>query len=108
MAARTRYYFPEDGEREAWERPGPYTGRGPQGYRRSKESIHEEICENMTRHGWLDASEITITVDDQNEVTLEGTVESRRAKRLAEDLAEDVRGVQDVHNRLRVQRQDPS
>jgi DNA replicative helicase MCM subunit Mcm2 (Cdc46/Mcm family) len=36
------------------------------------------------------------------EVTLTGTVESRRMKRHAEDLAESVRGVRDVHNQLRV------
>jgi osmotically-inducible protein OsmY len=33
---------------------------------------------------------------------LPGTVDDRRAKRLAEDLAESVSGVKDVHNRLRV------
>jgi hypothetical protein len=35
-------------------------------------------------------------------VTLNGVVEDRREKRLAEDLAEDVLGVDDVQNNLKV------
>jgi osmotically-inducible protein OsmY len=35
-------------------------------------------------------------------VTLSGTVETRYEKRLAEDIADAVSGVQDIHNRLRV------
>lgn len=37
-------------------------------------------------------------------MTLEGTVPDRRTKRLAEAVADSVRGVQDVHNRLRLER----
>jgi hypothetical protein len=40
---------------------------------------------------------------DNGEVTLTGTVDDRRTKRLTEDIAESVYGVKDVHNRLRVQ-----
>jgi BON domain-containing protein len=36
------------------------------------------------------------------EVTLEGTVNERHMKRRAEDCAEDVSGVSQVHNRLRI------
>ena len=36
------------------------------------------------------------------EVTLQGEVTQRRDKRLAEDLIENLPGVKDVHNRLRV------
>lgn len=36
------------------------------------------------------------------EVTLKGTVDSRTAKRRAEDIAESVSGVTNVENRLRV------
>jgi osmotically-inducible protein OsmY len=38
---------------------------------------------------------------ESGEVTLEGTVDDRWEKRLAEDVAEAVPGVRDVHNRLR-------
>ena len=37
------------------------------------------------------------------EVTLEGTVEDRRTKRMAEDIIEICPGVKQVHNRIRVQ-----
>jgi len=38
-------------------------------------------------------------------MTLEGTVDGRRAKRDAEEAVEHVRGVRDVHNRLRVRQE---
>jgi len=49
----------------------------------------------------VDATDITVRVGN-GEVTLEGTVETRHMKRLAEDTSEDVPGVLDVHNKLRV------
>ncbi|HEX7182284.1 MAG TPA: BON domain-containing protein, partial [Thermoanaerobaculia bacterium] len=84
---------------ESWE--GPHTGRGPQGYQRSNERIKEEACEILTRHGHIDASGVTVEVNN-GEVTLTGTVNSRREKRLAEEVLENLSGVKDVHNQLRV------
>ena len=89
-----RRYGTESGE-------GPHRGRGPQGYRRSSERIEEDVNDRLTEHGHLDASDVRVSVEE-GEVTLEGTVESRRAKRLADDIAGSVRGVRDVHNRLRI------
>ncbi len=63
----------------------------------------DEVCERLTRHGDLDASDIEVTIDG-DEIKLEGTVDSRYAKRLAEDIAESVRGIKDVHNHLRLKR----
>lgn len=83
---------------------GQYTGRGPKGYRRSDERIEEEINEALTRHGNIDATEIEVKVKD-GEVTLTGTVDSREAKREAEDVAEECSGVHNVQNNLRVQRE---
>ena len=85
---------------------GPHSGVGPSGYSRSQDRIEEDVNERLTHHGMLDATNIRVSVDDDGDVTLEGTVGSRREKRLADDVAESVRGVDDVHNRLRVQRQD--
>ena len=84
---------------------GPYAGRGPRGYRRSDERIHEELCERLTRHGRIDASDLDIRVQN-GEVTLSGTVEDRDAKRLAEDVAESVFGVRDVNNQIKVHRSE--
>jgi osmotically-inducible protein OsmY len=70
------------------------------GYRRSDERIREEIYERLMDHPGIDTSDMDVTVSN-GEVTLEGTVDDRWEKRLAEDLAESVSGVTDVHNRLR-------
>jgi osmotically-inducible protein OsmY len=87
---------------EIWMIPGPMSGRGPEGYQRSDERIKEDVCERLSHHGQLDASKVRINVQN-GEVTLEGEVESRGAKRMAEDAVDSVSGVRDVHNQLRVQ-----
>jgi hypothetical protein len=78
-----------------------FFGKGPKGYRRSDDRIREEISEALYRHSAIDASEIEIEVKE-GVVTLQGTVEGRRMKRLVEDVVEDVSGVSDVHNNLRL------
>lgn len=80
---------------------GPYAGRGPKGYQRTDERIREDVCERLTQHPAIDAGEIEVEVK-QCEVTLTGTVDSRAIKHLAEDMAETVSGVKDIHNQLRV------
>ena len=84
---------------------GPHSGRGPSGYQRSDERIREDICDRLTDHGSIDATEIQITVRG-GEVTLQGTVVDRQMKHLAEDVAESVGGVKEVHNQLRVNRSE--
>jgi hypothetical protein len=80
---------------------GPYAGRGPRNYQRSDERIREDVCERLSQHSYLDPSDIEIVVDSGS-VTLQGSVNDRWAKRTAEDIAEDVQGVKDVNNQLRV------
>jgi hypothetical protein len=80
---------------------GRFYGRGPKGYRRSDDRIREDVSEELFRHPEIDASEVEIQAQN-GEVTLTGKVEDRRQKRLAEDLAERVSGVTDVHNQLKV------
>ena len=76
-------------------------GKGPKSYRRSDERIREDVNDQLSE-GYLDASEVEVMVVD-GVVTLSGTVNSRSDKRRAEDIAEDVRGVRNVENRLRVE-----
>ncbi|WP_437692964.1 BON domain-containing protein [Sorangium sp. So ce176] len=78
-------------------------GRGPKGYRRSDSRILEDICEMLADRDDIDAGEVTVRVQDC-EVTLEGTVNERHHKRIIEQIAESARGVEDVHNQIRVQR----
>lgn len=89
------------------ETAGRHAGRGPRGYQRSDERIREDVAEILWEHGEIDASDIDVTVAN-GEVTLEGTVDSRWTKRMAEDAAYKARGVNDVHNRLRVRRDQPA
>jgi sporulation protein YlmC with PRC-barrel domain len=79
-------------------------GMGPQGYQRSDERITEDVCERLTRHGRVDASDIEIAVQN-GEVFLKGTVPDRQMKRMAEDAAEGITGVKDVHNDIKVEQQ---
>jgi hypothetical protein len=81
--------------------PGPYFGRGPRGYQRSDDRIREDVCERLTDDSQLDASDIEVKVENA-EVTLVGTVDSRQAKRMAEETAESVPWVKQVHSQLRV------
>jgi hypothetical protein len=80
---------------------GGYSGRGPKGYTHTDDRIKEDVCDRLSWNDEVDATDITVRVD-RGEVTLEGTVETRHMKRLAADIAEEVSGVQDVHNTIRV------
>jgi hypothetical protein len=84
--------------REATGRPA----RGPKGYKRSDERIHDDVCERIARSG-VDADEVEVKVE-KCEVTLSGTVHSRAEKWRLEEVADDTFGVEDVHNHLRVSR----
>ncbi|HWT82511.1 MAG TPA: BON domain-containing protein, partial [Candidatus Methylomirabilis sp.] len=77
---------------QSWLISGPETGRGPRGYQRSDARIFEDVCDRLMQHGRIDASDITVTVQNCV-VTLSGSVDSRGVKRMAEDVAENVPGV---------------
>ena len=78
-----------------------HRGKGPRNRRRSDQRIFEDVHQAMTDDHQLDASDIEVSVLN-GEVTLDGTVDSRRAKRHAEDCSDAVSGVEHVQNNLRV------
>lgn len=80
---------------------GPHRGRGPRGYRRSDERVWDDVGQRLMDDPWLDATDIDVRVEE-GEVTLDGTVDSRAAKRRAEDIADSVSGARHVQNNLRV------
>ena len=80
-----------------------YRGRGPRNYRRSDERIREDINDQLTMSDEVDGELIEVTVSNC-EITLSGFVPDREQKRRAEDIAEQVAGVREVHNQLRVGR----
>jgi BON domain len=81
-----------------------HRGKGPKDYRRSDDRIREDVSDRLSDDEMVDASEIAVLVNN-SEVTLTGIVDSREAKRRAEDLAEQVSGVQNVQNNIRVNRE---
>lgn len=97
------YGSPPSADRLAREYRGGYSGRGPKGYTRTDDRIREDVCERLSWNDEVDATDVSVRVD-KGEVTLEGSVETRHMKRLAADIAEDVPGVTDVHNTIRVRK----
>jgi osmotically-inducible protein OsmY len=79
-----------------------HRGRGPRGYTRSDERIREDVCDRLSQDRRVDASDIDVKVSS-GEVNLTGQVDSRMARRRAEDCAETISGVRHVQNNLRVQ-----
>ena len=82
-----------------------YAGRGPKNFQRSDERIKDEVCESLTHHPEVDADAIEVEVQS-GEVTLSGTVSSRHMKYMAEDCAERCMGVKEIHNHIRVKKEE--
>jgi osmotically-inducible protein OsmY len=78
-----------------------HRGRGPRNYTRSDDTILDEVNDRLTDSHFIDASDIEVDVSS-GDVILTGNVDSRYAKRMAEDIAESVSGVKNVENRIRV------
>lgn len=77
--------------------------RGPKGWQRSDDRIHDDVCERLSAEHGIDPSDVTVTVSGGN-VTLNGTVPDRGMKYRIEDIVDACSGVRDVDNRLRVSR----
>lgn len=82
-----------------------HRGKGPKNYKRSEDRIMEDVCVRLSEHPDIDATDIMVTVDG-DEVTLTGTIDSKQAKRKAEDVCESVSGVSEVHNQLRIRKDE--
>ncbi|MGY8525524.1 BON domain-containing protein [Paracidovorax citrulli] len=80
---------------------------GPKGYQRSDERIHEAVCERLAYADGLDLSDVTVQVNG-SVVKLTGSVRSRSEKFDIEDIADNVYGVTDVENEIRVRSADVS
>lgn len=84
-----------------------FRGVGPKGYERSDDRLKEQVCDALAEDDDLDASDIEVNVIS-GEVTLDGRVDSRWAKRHAEDCVESLAGVKHCQNNLRVGREPQS
>lgn len=82
-----------------------HRGKGPRGYQRSDQRIEEDCNDRLTDDPFVDARDIQVSVSN-GEITLSGEVDSKRAKRHAEDCADSVSGVTHVQNNLRIRQPD--
>lgn len=101
---RYRSFRFDDGRRNERQDRG-FFGKGPKNWRRSDERIKEEASEALYRAPRVDASNIELDVKDGC-VYLRGEVDTRQTKREAESCIENLTGVSDVRNELRVKVQD--
>jgi hypothetical protein len=74
----------------------------PQRYRRPDERILDDVWHRISVAA-VDAEDVEVAVNN-GVVTLSGRVSTRFEKRIIEDIAESVFGVQEVHNHLRLAR----
>lgn len=77
--------------------------RGPKGWQRSDERIHDDVCERLANEHGIDPSEVSVEVQGGT-VMLTGTVPDRTMKYRIEDIVDGCSGVREVENRLRVSR----
>ena len=78
-----------------------FLGKGPKNYRRSDERVREDVCEVLLQHPGIDASDMEISVSE-GVVTLLGSVPSLWMKRASGWVIEEVSGVRDIDNKLKV------
>ena len=82
---------------------GRYYGVGPKSYTRSDDRIGREIHHLLVADGDLDASDVEVQVEN-GEVILRGHVASRDMKYHVEDIVDEVVGVREIQNQIRVGR----
>jgi osmotically-inducible protein OsmY len=82
-----------------------HRGKGPKGYARSDARVRELICEALTQHPRIDASDVEINAAN-GEVSLSGSVIDRWTKFAIEELAERYVQGDRIHNALKVSRRN--
>jgi hypothetical protein len=92
---------PHGGALQGHDARGLNRGRGPRGYKRPDQRIYEDVCEMLSRSADVDASGIEVTVKE-GIVYLNGSVDGRQMKRMAELEIENISGVTDVQNLLAI------
>jgi hypothetical protein len=101
----------ESGRETSWSGPssGTYGRAGSPaqwgGWQHAADRINEEVCHLLTESPAIDAGDIEVTVND-GILTLSGTVAEHEDKRLSEELVRQTPGVRNIHNQLRVRKQE--
>lgn len=76
-----------------------YRGKGPKNFIRNDESLREEVCEALLMNPDLDPENLEVKVNE-GVVFLSGHVRVPEDRYLAEDLARDISGVNEVVNHI--------
>ena len=78
-------------------------GVGSDDYKPSDERIEREMNDHMAEHSYIDTTEIVVSVKN-GEITLDGSVPDNEQKNYAEEVAQKVSGVKNVHNQLKIKK----
>lgn len=78
-----------------------HRGKGPRGYRPTDERLRERVCERLTDDPFIDATYIDVSVAN-GEVTLSGSVTTRRMRFAAEDALAGIPGIAAIHNSIQI------
>lgn len=76
-------------------------GKGPKNYHPSDNKIYERVCDTLSKSQIFDATHIQVTVKGGS-ILLEGEVETKNDKLMAESLIEALPGVKQVKNKLQL------
>ncbi len=90
-------------DEDNWDLPGPLAGKDPSALTRPDVAILAQISDRLALNDQLNANDIEVKVQD-HKVTLGGAVGSERQRRLAEEIASSVSGVETVQNNLTVRK----
>jgi hypothetical protein len=89
-------------------RPRPASvPRGPKNYRRSDERILEDVYLRLLRDPSIDSSDVSVEVH-RGVATLVGTVPTRHMKHEIEEAIHAIPGIEDIHNRVKVDSGPPA
>lgn len=90
------------GYRRDWREGEDSSERGLRSYQKQEDRIRMEIHQALTEHPGIDAANIDISIDS-GVVVLRGIIDDRRQRCLALKLAEEVPGVREVRNELKIE-----
>lgn len=78
-----------------------HSGKGPKGYKRADSLIYEDVCSMLQASRDVDGTDIEVAVKEGC-VYLNGCVNTRYEKKMAELEIENISGVRDVQNYLKI------
>lgn len=84
---------------------GSMAGKGPEGDGQPDDRIRDNVRHRLAEDPELDGISVEVAVEN-GEVTLSGTVDTRAARRRAEELIRSVSGIRHLQNGLRVREHD--